>query len=189
MKHALLEPYATFSGNNTERSTVFDKGHKRRLVTSSSQRHDLPEVNKQHSFEPVDKLQKTRHGGIASGHMSASFSGSEESHLQTKEALQKARGSVPNKFQYLSIRNESAIVKNNTVKFLKPTCTSASSLSERNKHSDKVVQSVQKKNTSETTMIQNAVPCSLTSEKPESLKFANGNSEPQPIQTVSNCGV
>ncbi|XP_042379516.1 uncharacterized protein LOC121972007 [Zingiber officinale] len=183
LKHALIEPYATFSGNNTERSTAFDKGHKRRLVTNSSQRHDLLELNKQHSFEEVDKLQKTRHGDIASGNMSASFSGRQENHLQTKEALQKASGSVPNKCQYLSICNESARVKNNTVKLLKPTCTSASSLCEQKKQSDKVVQSAQKKNTSETTMIQNSVPCSLTSDKIESLQFANGNSEPKPIQT------
>lgn len=184
LKHALVESYATFSGINIEKIT-FDKGHKRRLVISSSQRHGVLEHNKQHSFE-LDKLQRTRRGDIASDNMSASFSGSEESHLQTKEALQKVRGSVPNKCQYLPIRNESASVKNNTVKFLKPTCTSASSLSEQNKQSDKLVQSASKKYTSEITMIQNSVPSILTSDKFESLKFANGHSEPKPIQNVSN---
>ncbi|XP_042429868.1 uncharacterized protein LOC122016580 isoform X2 [Zingiber officinale] len=128
------------------------RGHKRRLAANSSQRQDVQEYNKRYSFEPVDKSRKIRQGYITSGNMYASFAGSEESLLQTKEALQE-----------------------------EPTCTSASSLNEKNKQSDKVVQSASKKNTSETTMAQNSVPYSLTSDKPEPLKFTNRNSESRPI--------
>ncbi|XP_074570853.1 uncharacterized protein LOC141827489 isoform X2 [Curcuma longa] len=152
-KLVVAEPYATFSGNKTENSDVFDKGHKRRLPTNSSQRHDVQEYNKQYSFEPVDKSRKIRLGDITSGNMYASFAGNEKSLLQTKEALQE-----------------------------EPTCASASSLNEQNKQSDKLVQSPSKKNTSETTMAQNSVSYSLTSDKSEPLKFTNRNSEPRPIQ-------
>ncbi|XP_042420697.1 uncharacterized protein LOC122008869 isoform X2 [Zingiber officinale] len=151
-KLVVVEPYATYSGNKTENSAVFDKGHKRRLAANSSQRQDVQEYNKHYAFEPVDKSRKIRQGDITSGNMYASFAGSEESLLQTKEALQE-----------------------------EPTCTSASSLNEKNKQSDKVIQSASKKNTSETTMAQNSVPYSLTSDKPEPLKFTNRNSESRPI--------
>lgn len=180
----IVKPYATFSGNKTENSALFDKGHKRRIVPNSSQRHDVQEYNNQYSFEPVDKSRKIRQGDITSSNMHASFAGSEESLLQTKEALQEVKGSVSIKCQYFPILSELTSVKNNTVK--EPTCTSASSLNEQNKQSDKVVQSASKKNTSETTMTQNSVPHSLTSDKSEPLKFTNRNNEPRHVQNVSN---
>lgn len=177
-KSVVAEPYAQVIGNEIENVTASDKGQKRRISNNYLKGHNVKEHIKQGSFEHVVTLKKMRHGD------SIPFSDCEEKILQDKEAFQKTKELLTIKHQFLPRRNELTTGGQSEIgKFAEQTCTSMKSLSEQKTQSGKVIQFALNKNASETTMMQNSVPCSSTS-KPKPMKSASGNSESEPVQNV-----